>query len=142
MNNLKSFQLKFVREERHFLLPTVKTIIIAQNLYDILFQYVINPEREENLRLFLNKLETHIKSKSKAPFSIPYSELEFLEEGLQELRLLNWIELDVAVCELIVEDADEEDVENILEFLENYLMFNKVENTNHIYIYPDELVRY
>lgn len=142
MNNLKSFQLKFVREERHFLLPTVKTIIIAQNLYDILFQYVINPEREENLRLFLNKLETHIKSKSKAPFSIPYSELEFLEEGLQELRLLNWIELDVAVCELIVEDADEEDVENILEFLENYLMFNKVENTNHIYIYPDELIRY
>ncbi|NLJ72968.1 MAG: hypothetical protein GX333_08160 [Syntrophomonadaceae bacterium] len=142
MSNLKSFQLKFVREERHFLLPTVKTIIIAQNLYDILFQYVINPEREENLRLFLNKLETHIKSKSKAPFSIPYSELEFLEEGLQELRLLNWIELDVAVCELIVEDADEEDVENILEFLENYLMFNKVENTNHIYIYPDELIRY
>lgn len=141
MHNLKPFQLSFIRKEKHFLLPTVKTIIIAQNLYDILFQYVINPEREENLRLFLDKLETHIKSKPKAPFSIPYSELEFLEEGLQELRLLNWIELDVAVCEVIAPEGEEE-LENALEMLEEYIMFNRVENTKTIYVYPDGLVRY
>lgn len=136
-----SFKIEFIRNERHFLLPTVKTIVIAQNLYDILFQYVISPEREEMLKSFLSKLENHIKSKPRAPFSIPYSELEFLEEGLQELRLLNWMELDVAVCNIIV-DGDEEKLERTMEILENYIMFNRVNDTNTIYVYPAGLTRY
>ncbi len=141
MIDLKTFNLSFIRKEKHFILPTVKTIIIAQNLYDILFQYMITPEREENLRLFLSKLEKHIKSKPRAPFSIPYSELEFLEEGLQELRLLNWMELDVAICEIKV-DGDDSDLEAILDELANFVIFNQVENTNRLYIYPASLTRY
>ncbi len=141
MFDLKTFDLSFIRKEKHFILPTVKTIIIAQNLYDILFQYMITPEREESLRLFLSKLEKHIKSKPRAPFSIPYSELEFLEEGLQELKLLNWMELDVAICEIKV-DGDDSDLEAILEELANFVIFNQVENTNMLYIYPASLTRY
>ncbi len=141
MTSEKPFQIKFIRKERHFLLPTVKSIIIAQNLYDILFQYVISLEREEKLKLFLAKLEAHIKSKPRAPFSIPYDELEFLEEGLEELKLLNWIELDVAVCEVGL-DGDGENLETVLESLESYIMFNRVENSNTIYVYPSGLTRY
>lgn len=141
MANEKTFKIEFIRTERHFLLPTVKSIIIAQNLYDILFQYLISPDREEKLKLFLSKLETHIKSKPRAPFSIPYSELEFLEEGLQELRLLNWMELDIAVCEVIM-DGDEDVLEATLELLEDYIMFNRVGKTNTIYVYPSGLTRY
>lgn len=141
MINEPNFKIEFIRSERHFLMPTFKTIYLAQNLYDILFQYVISPEREEMLKLFLSKLENHIKSKPSAPFSIPYSELEFLEEGLQELRLLNWMELDVAVCNIIV-DGDEEVLERTLELLENYIMFNRVDDTNTIYVYPAGLTRY
>lgn len=136
-----NFKIEFVRSEKHFLMPTFKTVYLAQNLYDILFQYVVNPEREEMLKLFLSKLEKHIKSKSKAPFSIPYSDLEFLEEGLQELRLLNWMELDVAVCNVIV-DGDQEAFEKTLALLENFITFNRVEDTNSIYVYPSGLTKY
>ncbi len=137
----KPFTVKFINTERHFLLPTVRSIVIAQNLYDILFQYVISPEREEMLKLFLSKLEAHIKSKPRAPFSIPYTELEFLEEGIEELRLLNWIELDVAVCEITV-DGGEEVLESVLQILEDYIVFNRVPNTNTLYIYPSGLTRF
>lgn len=137
----KPFEVKFMHTEKHFLLPTVRSIVIAQNLYEILFQYVISPEREEMLKLFLSKLESHIKSKPRAPFSIPYTELEFLEEGIEELRLLNWIELDVAVCEIIV-DGDEEALKEVLEILEDYIMFNRVPGTNTLYIYPSGLTRF
>lgn len=136
-----NFKIEFVRSEKHFLMPTFKTVYLAQNLYDILFQYVVNPEREEMLKLFLSKLEKHIKSKSKAPFSIPYSDLEFLEEGLQELRLLNWMELDVAVCNVNV-DGDQEAFEKTLALLENFITFNRVEDTNSIYVYPSGLTKY
>ncbi|HZK43690.1 MAG TPA: hypothetical protein VFC73_05310 [Syntrophomonadaceae bacterium] len=137
----QSFKIEYIRNEKHLLLPNVTSIIIAQNIYDILFQYVVTPEREEKLKLFLSKLEAHIKSKSRSPFSIPYLELEFLEEGLQELKLLNWIEMDVAVCEVLI-DGDEEILEATLEMLENYIMFNRVSNTNTIYVYPSNLIRY
>lgn len=136
-----NFKIEFVRSEKHFLMPTFKTVYLAQNLYDILFQYVVNPEREEMLKLFISKLEKHIKSKSRAPFSIPYADLEFLEEGLQELRLLNWMEVDVAVCNVIVE-GDEKALEKTLELLDNFITFNRVDDTNTIYIYPLNLTKY
>ncbi|NLB87721.1 MAG: hypothetical protein GX790_00630 [Syntrophomonadaceae bacterium] len=141
MTNQPSFKIEFLRSEKHFLMPTFKTIYLVQNLYDILFQYVVNPEREEMLKLFIAKLEKHIKSKPKAPFSIPYSELEFLEEGLQELRLLNWMELDVAVCKVIV-DGDQDVLDKTLELLENFITFNRVDDTNTIYVYPSGLTKY
>ena len=79
------------------MLPNTTSIILVQNLYEVLFQYVIDPEKEAQLKYFINKLESHIKSKPRAPFSMPLDELDFLGEGMQELRLLNWLESPVAV---------------------------------------------
>jgi hypothetical protein len=38
----KEFKLNFLRMEQHILLPNTTSIILAQNLYEILFQYVID----------------------------------------------------------------------------------------------------
>ncbi|NLO03398.1 MAG: hypothetical protein GX126_13950 [Bacteroidales bacterium] len=136
----KPFSLEFLGQEKHLLLPNVTSIILTQNLYDILFQYVISEEKEEQLKLFINMLETHIKSKSRAPFSVPLSDLEFLDEGLQELRLLNWMEVPVSVFRVsLPEDASEEDYENTFDLLKEIFTFNRKVNTSDIYIYPQNL---
>jgi hypothetical protein len=95
-----NFQLNFIKQEQHLMLPRTSSIILTQNLYDILFQYVITPEKEAKLDNFIKILENHIKSKAEAPFSLPVTELEFLEEGLDELKLLNWAEIPVAVFQV------------------------------------------
>lgn len=136
----KPFSLDFLEQEKHLLLPSVTSIILTQNLYDILFQYVISEEKEEKLKLFINMLETHIKSKSRAPFSVPLRDLEFLDEGLQELRLLNWMEVPVLVFRVsLPEDASEEDYENTFDLLKEIFTFNRKVNTSDIYIYPQNL---
>ncbi len=140
---IKPFTLEFLTSETHLLLPNVTSIILAQNLYDVLFQYVISPEKEEQLKTFIDLLETHIKSKSRAPFSLPLSELAFLDEGLQELRLLNWMEVPVALFRLsLPEDASEDDHENIREFLKQLFTFKNKADSNDIYIYPQGLTAY
>lgn len=139
----KPFNLEYISEEKHLLLPNVTSIILTQNLYDVLFQYVISAEKEEQLKSFINLLETHIKSKSRAPFSIPFSELAFLDEGLQELRLLNWMEVPVSLFHIsLPADASEEDYENTYEFLQGIFVFNKKTDSNDIYVYPMGLTAY
>ncbi len=134
---IKPFKLGFLENEPHLLLPNVTSIILAQNLYDVLFQYAISPEKEERLKSFIYLLETHIKSKSRAPFSIPLEDLAFLEEGLQELRLLNWMEVPVSLFRLVLpDDAGEDDYENTYDFLKEVFTFNKKSNTHDIYVYP------
>lgn len=143
MTNIPQFDLKFIKQEQHLMLPGVTSIILTQNLYDILFQYVISPEKEEKLKIFIEKLETHIKSKSRAPFSMPLSDLAFLEEGLQELRLLNWLESPVAVFEMqLSEQADEAAMENIDLLLENLFTYKKKENSNQLYVYSSRLTTF
>ncbi|HNX27833.1 MAG TPA: hypothetical protein PKN87_00280 [Syntrophomonadaceae bacterium] len=139
----KPFKLEYLGEETHLLLPNVTSIILAQNLYDVLFQYVISPEKEEMLISFIKLLETHIKSKSRAPFSLPLSDLAFLDEGLQELRLLNWMEVPVSLFHISLSaDASEEDYDNTYDFLKGVLTFNKKIKTNDIYVYPLGLTAY
>ncbi|NLO03967.1 MAG: hypothetical protein GX126_16890 [Bacteroidales bacterium] len=136
----KPFSLEFIGQEKHLLLPNVTSIILTQNLYDILFQYVISEEKEAQLKSFINMLETHIKSKSRAPFSVPLSDLEFLDEGLQELKLLNWMEVPVSVFHVsLPDDASEEDYESTFDLLKEIFTFNRKVNTRHIYIYPQNL---
>ncbi|MBC7074544.1 MAG: hypothetical protein H5T98_00450 [Syntrophomonadaceae bacterium] len=139
MEEMKTFRLNFVKQEKHLLLPTVTSIIVAQNLYEILFQYVITPEKEQSLQKFIHLLETHIKSKPKAPFSVPLPELEFLDEGLQELKLLNWMEVPVSVFEISLDTDEnnyESELEKTLEFLQNFMTLNRKKDSNHIYVYP------
>jgi len=129
-----------VRCEKHLVLPTVTSIVLVQNLYDILFQYVIDAHKEELLKAFINQLEEHIKSKSRTPFSAPLEDLEFLNEGLEELRLLNWMEVPVTVFALEIKDTDDEEIrEAVIEHLRELMIVRPVPGTNLLYVYPSNL---
>ena len=141
-----NFRLDFLREEQHLMLPTVTSIKLTQNLYDILFQYVITEEKEELLKKIIGMMESHIKRRDQAPFSMPISELEFLDEGLQELRLLNWIEIPVAIFQLsldasIKEEDYADELEKVLTWLQGFMIFSRPEESLLIRVYPYELVR-
>jgi len=142
LHTARNFRLNFLTQEQHIMLPNTTSIILAQNLYDVLFQYVIDPDKEASLKYFIEKLETHIKSKPRAPFSMPISELDFLGEGLQELRLLNWLESPVSLFEVEVMDAgenEEEELEKVYDLLGDLLTFNKKPEGNCIYVYSNRL---
>jgi len=129
-----------VRCEKHLVLPTVTSIVLVQNLYDILFQYVIDAQKEEMLKAFIDRLEQHIKSKPTTPFSAPLEDLEFLNDGLEELRLLNWMEVPVTVFALEMKDTDNEDIrEAVIEHLRQSMIVRPVPGTNLLYVYPSDL---
>ena len=88
--------MTLVKQDRHLRLPTVTSIIAVQNLYDILFQYIIDPEQESRLKQLIALMGLILKARA-GPFSIPMEDLDFLGEGLEELKLLNWAEVEVAV---------------------------------------------
>jgi hypothetical protein len=145
MQAVKEFRLTLVKQDKHLRLPTVTSIIVVQNLYDILFQYLIDPDQESRLKQLIALMELHIKSKSRAPFSIPMEELEFLGEGLEELKLLNWAEVAVTVFRVEVPGEDEpaeEDLEPIFDLLEELLTFKRVGDSDLIYVYPSRLTMY
>ncbi|HOQ10068.1 MAG TPA: hypothetical protein PLG09_08095 [Syntrophomonadaceae bacterium] len=140
MQSIHPFTLTLIRQEKHLVLPTVTSIVLVQNLYDILFQYVIDAHKEEALKNFINQLEQHIKSKSKTPFSASLEELEFLNEGLEELRLLNWMEVPVTVFALEINDTDDEEIrETVLEHLSQLMILKPVSGTNLLYVYPSNI---
>jgi hypothetical protein len=102
-------------------------------------------EKEEKIKSFIAILEAHIKSKSRAPFSLPVSELEFLEEGLQELKLLNWFEVPVTVFRVSIDnclnkEAYDEELEKVLELLENLMTLARRKDSEFIYVYPANMV--
>ncbi|HWQ75558.1 MAG TPA: hypothetical protein VN441_09600 [Syntrophomonas sp.] len=142
-----NFQLNFITQERHLMLPRTSSIILTQNLYDILFQYVITPEKESKLDNFIKLLENHIKSKAEAPFSLPVTELEFLEDGLEELKFLNWTEIPVAVFQINLDaclnkESREDEIEKIVNMLGDLMIVRRYLGSEMIYIYPSNLVRY
>lgn len=146
MPGINNFSLNFIREEPHLMLPTVASIKLTQNLYNTLFQYVLTPEKEKLLKNFIEMLESHIKRKDKAPFSKPITELDFLDDGLQELKLLNWVEVPVAIFEISladVNDAQEQEtvLEEVLTHLEGLMIFSRPAQNNIIWVYPYVLVR-
>ncbi|MEQ8201808.1 MAG: hypothetical protein ABRQ24_10360 [Syntrophomonadaceae bacterium] len=145
MSATAGFELKFLRQEQHLMLPTITSIKLTQNLYDALFQYILTEDQEIRLKRFIDMLEEHIKRKDQAPFSVPIEDLEFLDEGLNELRLLNWSEIPVAVFELVLTnsvDADqEESIESITDLLERLTIFTRPPGSNLIWVYPYTMVR-
>jgi hypothetical protein len=137
----RPFNLKYLRTEQHLMLPTVTSIKLTQNLYDVLFQYIISADTEVQLKKFIDLMEEHIKSKERTPFSRPVSELEFLDEGLQELRLLNWMDIPVKVFELTLNenvDGDnyESELDNALSVLEGVMIFSHPAGSNLLWVYP------
>lgn len=146
MPQISNFKLEFVKEEQHLMLPTVTSIKLTQDLYDVLFQYLVSEEQEVLLKKFIDMMQSHIKSKARAPFSRPVADLEFLDEGLQELRMLNWMEVPVAVFRLVLDEniaAEDSDpaAEGIVDLLERIAVFSRLEGSDLIWIYPYLMVR-
>lgn len=142
MHSVDRYSLTRVRCEKHLVLPTVTSIILTQNLYDVLFQYVIDDHKEELLTKFIERLEQHIKSKTNTPFSAPLEELEFLNDGLAELRLLNWMEVPVTVFSLEIQEEDDEEVrEAVIDELRHLMVVRPVPNSNLIYVFPADIPR-
>jgi hypothetical protein len=140
MNSVNQYTLTMIRCEKHLVLPTVTSIVLVQNLYDILFQYVIDADKEEVLKEFIDRLERHIKSKSDTPFSAPIEELAFLNDGLEELRLLNWMEVPVTVFSLEVKDDDNEETrEAIIDQLRRLMLVRPAADSNLLYVYPADI---
>lgn len=143
MQELKSFHLVFIKSENHLVLPKLTSIVLVQNLYDVLFQYVIDAAKEEALQKFIAQLEAHIKSRSRTPFSAPVKELAFLDEGLEELRLLNWMEVPVMVFTLEIEGDDDPDArESIIEELSARMLLQQRPNSDLLYLYPANITSY
>lgn len=149
MSEIPKFSLRCLKQELHLMLPEVTSILLVQKLYDILFQYVVTPEKEKQLEYFIKLLEKYIKSKPKGPFSMAVDELEFLEEGLQELKLLNWREIPVSLFEIVMEETSpeqenySEQVEAIISFLEGLVLLSRSKSSpGQIYVYPAALTSY
>lgn len=139
------FDLKFMREEQHLMLPPLTPFRLTQSLYDALFQYILTKDQEARLQKFIDMLEEHIKRKDQTPFSVPIEDLEFLDEGLQELRLLNWSEIPVAVFELVLPESGDADREETIEPISNLLarltIFKRPAGSSLIWVYPYTMVR-
>jgi hypothetical protein len=122
--------------ETHVCLPRYTPFVLAQNLYGTLFQYVVDPEREKNLAAFIAELERYVKSKRRTPFSVPRAQLDFLQEGLNELRLLNWLEMPVTVFTLETSG----DVQAVCGHLEDLMECAYRPEGNLLYVYPRRAV--
>lgn len=139
------FVLRFIREEIHMVLPTISSIVITQTLYDILFQYAISKEKETKLEMMIKKMEAHIKSRVRAPFSMSMEELSFLDEGLEELRLLNWSKVPVSIfaVETGNDPLDEEGWELLTDHLDKLFTFTRLDGAGqHIKVFPLTIATY
>ncbi|MDR1615491.1 MAG: hypothetical protein LBR98_00500 [Syntrophomonadaceae bacterium] len=123
-------------------MPALASIVLVQNLYDILFQYAVSKEKEEKLEVFIKKLETHIKSKARAPFSMSLEEMSFLGEGLDELRLLNWQQVNLFLFEIVIDEPEQdEDVwEELMGFFNTLFTCVRINNSNVIKVFPSAMV--
>lgn len=142
MNQTASFRLKFLRQEEHLMMPRLSTIPVGQALYDILFQYLLTPEKEAKLMEILQRIEAYLKDNrsNSVPFSIPVEELAFLGEGVEELKLLLWQPIRVYVFE--VEDGDgkegslKEETKSMVETVLNELVSFCWRDNRCIVVYP------
>ncbi|MDO4540687.1 MAG: hypothetical protein Q4B48_06290 [Syntrophomonadaceae bacterium] len=135
-----AFKLEFVKKEMHLMLPLVTSIKLAQNLYEILFQYAVTPDKEALLKAFIQQLEQHVKSKAQTPFSLPLTELEFLEDGLEELQLLNWIQVPVWKFELQTQAANADEFEEVIRELQYFMQCAWQADRECLYVFPSNLV--
>jgi len=94
--------MRYLGKEDHLVMPPLTKLVATQALYDMLFQYVLTPEKEQKLLDFINRIQTHLSDNAyrNTPFSIPVEEMQFLGEGLEELKLLCWQVMPVYVFEI------------------------------------------
>ena len=96
------FNMRYLGKEDHLVMPPLTKLVATQALYDMLFQYVLTPEKEQKLLDFINRIHAHLSDNAyrNTPFSVPVAEMQFLEEGLEELKLLCWQVMPVHVFEI------------------------------------------
>jgi len=140
MQDIPAFKLVFTEQREHLLLPNVTSVKVVQHLYDVLFQYAITEDYEEKLKAFIAKMEAHIKTKARTPFAMPLTDLEFLEDGLEELRLLNWMQEKLTTFEVVVDEPEK--LETGLETMEAYFTFHRIAETNQILVFPQKITAY
>lgn len=141
-------ELKMVREEKHLALPNLTSMVLVKEIHDVLYQYLVSEEKERLLNLFLDRLKQHLARNKygNGPFSVRVEELQFLEEeGLEELKYMNWLEIPVYVLEVKVKvSPDDEEYDEYMEtvnhVLDELLVYNWVPGTNLIYTYPQGLL--
>lgn len=137
----ETFTMKYIGKEDHLMMPPLSKLVVTQALYDMLFQYVLTPEKEKNLLDFINRIEVHQKSNQyrSTPFSLPVEELQFLEEGIEELKLLCWQLVPVHIFEIDIpalpssEDYDKAK-DQIEQILTDLFVFNW-QGENQILVY-------
>lgn len=138
------FTLKLLREEKHLALPTITSLVLVKEIHDVLYQYLVDEEKERLLNMFLDKLKRHMsrEKEGNGPFSVPIEELKFLEqEGLDELKYMNWLEIPVYVFEIAhqMDTSDErypEYLETVYSVLDELFVYNRIPGTNLINVYP------
>lgn len=145
MNDIP-FRLVYVGKEEHLMMPHLTALTTVQNLYDILFQYVVTPEKEEKLVKFINMIHEHLNDgfRGNIPFSVPVEELEFLGEGLAELKLLCWQKIPVYVFAVEMDQEEDPDRrDSSLEAVENVLadlFVYKWRGESQIIVYPSSIL--
>jgi len=143
-----SFKLEWGGSEEHWMLPELTALVSVQSLYDILFQYLITEEKEKLLTAFTRKVEYYLTQRrtglGNAPFSVPVSELEFLEEGIEELRYLQWHKVPVYQVKVFNNNGDTpspQEWDAIELVLGTTLIYNRVSADDYgsIYVFPAAL---
>ena len=96
------FNMRYLGKEDHLMMPSLTKLVVTQSLYDILFQYVLTPDKEQKLLDFINRIQTHMSDNAyrNTPFSVSVTEMQFLDEGLEELKMLCWQVVPVYVFEI------------------------------------------
>lgn len=140
------FAMKYVGQEEHLMAPPISKLFLAQSLYEVLFQYILDADMEEKLQAFTKKVEAHLDTKTfrKTPFSVPMEEVAFLDEGLSELKLLMWQKIPVFIFEVDIPvaldnpayEAAKEAVERVFNELFVYVWRGEKE----ILVYPGSAV--
>ena len=54
------FSMRYIGKEDHLMMPSLTKLVVTQSLYDMLFQYVLTPEKEQRLLDFINQIRTHM----------------------------------------------------------------------------------
>ncbi|MCR4399665.1 MAG: hypothetical protein QHH05_04025 [Syntrophomonadaceae bacterium] len=141
------FELQFLREEQHLALPTLTSLVLVREIHDVLYQYLVDEEKERLFDAFLDMLKRHVsrQREGNGPFSVRIEELNFLEaEGLRELKYMNWIEVPVYVFQVKSRRAPgeagyEEERERVARVLDDLLVYNWAPGTDIIYTYPQQV---
>lgn len=135
------FNLRYLGKEVHLVMPALTKLVVTQSLYDILFQYVLTPEKEQKLLDFINRIQSHLSDNAyrNTPFSVPVEEMRFLEEGLEELKLLCWQEVPVHIFEIgfsVPESSPEfESVKDQVDLILSDLFVYNWQGENRILVY-------